>query len=54
MAGVALRGGHHCAQPLMDALDLMGTNRISVAPYNTVDDIDRCLEAIAEAARRLL
>ena len=54
MAGVALRGGHHCAQPLMDALDLMGTNRISVAPYNTVEDIDRCLEAIAEAARRLL
>lgn len=54
MAGVALRGGHHCAQPLMDALDLMGTNRISVAPYNTVEDIDRCLEAVAEAARRLL
>ena len=53
-AGVALRGGHHCAQPLMDALDLMGTNRISVAPYNTVEDIDACLEAIAEAARKLL
>ncbi len=54
MAGVALRGGHHCAQPLMDALDLMGTNRVSTAPYTTADDIDRCLEAIAEAARKLL
>lgn len=54
MQGVALRGGHHCAQPLMDALDLMGTNRISTAPYTTGEDIDRCLAAIAEAARKLL
>lgn len=54
MAGVALRGGHHCAQPLMDALDLMGTNRISTAPYTTAEDIDRCLAAISEAARKLL
>lgn len=54
MQGVALRGGHHCAQPLMDALDLMGTNRISTAPYTTEEDIDRCLAAIAEAARKLL
>ncbi len=52
--GVALRGGHHCAQPLMDALDLMGANRISTAPYNTEEDIERCLAAIVEAARKLL
>jgi selenocysteine lyase/cysteine desulfurase len=38
----------------MDALDLMGTNRISTAPYTTEEDIDRCLAAIAEAARKLL
>ncbi len=52
--GVALRGGHHCAQPLMEALDLIGSNRVSLAPYNTEEDIDRCLTAIAEAARKLL
>ena len=37
--GVCLRGGHHCAQPLMDAFDLPATARASLAPYN---DARRC------------
>lgn len=37
---VALRHGHHCAQPLMRALGLEGTARVSLAPYVTDEDID--------------
>ncbi len=51
--GVAIRGGHHCAQPLHDAFDLGASNRASTAPYTVEADIDRCLEAVAEAARKL-
>jgi cysteine desulfurase/selenocysteine lyase len=49
--GVACRGGHHCAQPLMDRFDLAGTTRASLAPYNDAEDIDRLLEGIAAARR---
>ena len=38
--GVAVRAGHHCAQPLMDRFDLDGTTRVSMAPYNNGGDID--------------
>ena len=41
--GVCLRGGHHCAQPLMDALDLPATARASLAPYNDAADVDALL-----------
>ncbi len=51
--GVAVRGGHHCAQPLMDRLDLAGTIRASLALYSDAGDVDSCLEGLAEAARRL-
>jgi cysteine desulfurase/selenocysteine lyase len=51
--GVAVRGGHHCAQPLMDALDLAGVTRVSLAPYTSARDIDVCIAAVADAARRL-
>jgi cysteine desulfurase/selenocysteine lyase len=43
---VCIRAGHHCAMPLMEKLDVAGTCRISVALYNTMEDIDRCIEAI--------
>ena len=49
--GVAVRGGHHCAQPLMDRFGFMGVTRASFAPYNTTDDVDALLAAVAEAAR---
>ncbi|MBI3709209.1 MAG: SufS family cysteine desulfurase [Proteobacteria bacterium] len=51
--GVALRGGHHCAQPLMDRFDLPGTVRASLALYNDDSDIDALLEGLDDAVRRL-
>jgi len=50
--GVAVRAGHHCAQPLMDRLDLAGTTRASIAPYNNAGDVDALLEGVGEALRR--
>lgn len=44
--GVAIRAGHHCCQPLMKKLGLAATNRLSVAMYNTKEDIDRCIAAL--------
>ena len=51
--GVAIRGGHHCAQPLMEHFDLPGTARASIAPYNDASDMDALLEGVALARRRL-
>lgn len=51
--GVALRGGHHCAQPFMDALDLAGTTRASLAPYSDDGDIDAFLTGLEDAMARL-
>jgi cysteine desulfurase/selenocysteine lyase len=51
--GVAIRGGHHCAMPLMRTLGVNGTCRASFYLYNTIDEIDSLIEAIGEA-RRLL
>ena len=51
--GVALRGGHHCAQPLMEVFDLSGTSRASLAPYNDDGDIDAFLAGLDEAITRL-
>jgi cysteine desulfurase / selenocysteine lyase len=39
--GIAIRAGHHCAQPLMSALGLSGTMRASFSVYNSASDIDR-------------
>jgi cysteine desulfurase/selenocysteine lyase len=49
---VAVRAGHHCAQPLMDWFGLSGTTRASLGVYNDEHDIDRLAEAI-EAAREM-
>lgn len=51
--GVAVRGGHHCAQPLMARLGIAGTTRASIAPYNDDGDIDALLTGL-DQARRLL
>lgn len=51
--GVAVRAGHHCAQPLMERFDLDGTVRASIAPYNDASDIDALLQGVAHAARTL-
>ncbi len=46
--GVALRGGHHCNQPLMKKLGVESTARASFYFYNTTDEIDRFVEVIAD------
>ncbi len=51
--GVALRGGHHCAQPLMESVGLVGTVRASLAPYNDDGDVDALLEGLDHARRQL-
>lgn len=51
--GVAVRAGHHCAQPLMDRFDLDGTTRVSIAPYNDNADIDALLAGVKHAATTL-
>ena len=43
---VAIRSGHHCTQPIMDFYDIAGTNRVSFSIYNSIEDIDRLIEAI--------
>ena len=47
--GVAIRTGHHCTQPVMSRFNIPGTARISVAVYNTKDEIDVCINAIKKA-----
>src|SRR6266550_1255738 len=49
--GLALRGGHHCNQPLMRRFGLPGTTRASFYFYNTIDEIDRMIEILRAAAR---
>ena len=49
---VAVRVGHHCAQPLMDKLGIAGTVRVSLGVYNDEADIDRLAEAV-EACREM-
>lgn len=46
--GVAVRAGHHCAQPLMERLGVAATARASLAFYNTKDDIDALARAITK------
>ncbi|MDO6407607.1 cysteine desulfurase CsdA [Pantoea phytobeneficialis] len=47
--GIALRAGQHCAQPLMAALGVSGTLRVSFAPYNNLQDVDALVRAMHSA-----
>ncbi|PYI91813.1 MAG: cysteine desulfurase [Verrucomicrobia bacterium] len=49
--GLALRGGHHCNQPLMRRFGLPGTTRASFYFYNTTEEIDRMIDILRDAAR---
>jgi cysteine desulfurase/selenocysteine lyase len=51
--GVAVRAGHHCAQPLMQRLGVTATARASFALYNRLDEVDAFIEALHKA-RKLL
>lgn len=44
--GIAVRTGHHCAQPLIDSLDIPGTVRVSFSFYNTKNEIDIFIESL--------
>jgi cysteine desulfurase/selenocysteine lyase len=44
--GIAVRGGHHCAQPILRRFGLESTVRASLAPYNVHEDIDALVEAL--------
>jgi cysteine desulfurase/selenocysteine lyase len=47
--GVAIRTGHHCAQPVMDRYGVPATARASFAVYNTLEDVDRFIAALKKA-----
>ena len=49
--GIAVRTGHHCAQPLMDRLNISGTVRASFALYNTKDEIDTLVAGIQRVSQ---
>ena len=49
--GIAVRTGHHCAQPLMDRLGISGTVRASFALYNTKEEIDTLVSGIRRVAQ---
>ena len=50
--GIAVRTGHHCAQPILRRFGLETTVRASLAFYNTFDEIDRLAIAVARLARQ--
>lgn len=50
---IALRVGHHCAQPIMKRLGIIGTIRVSIAFYNDKEDIDKLIKALKRAISML-
>ncbi len=49
--GVAVRAGHHCAQPLMDRLGIAATARASFGVYTTTEEIDRLIDGLKDARK---
>lgn len=52
--GIAVRTGHHCAQPLMDRFAIPGTVRASFSIYNTTEEVDKLVAGLKVAANMLL
>ena len=52
--GIAVRTGHHCAQPIMDYYEIPGTIRASFSFYNTFQEIDRLIAGVEKAIQMLL
>jgi len=44
--GIAIRTGHHCTQPIMEKYNILGTARVSLSVYNTIEEIDYFISAI--------
>lgn len=51
--GIAVRAGHHCAQPLMQQIGVMSTTRTSMYFYNTEEDIEKLLTSVQTIRRRM-
>jgi cysteine desulfurase/selenocysteine lyase len=51
--GIAVRTGHHCAQPIMDYFEISGTIRASFSFYNTREEVDRLIEGLRKAMKML-
>ena len=51
--GIAVRTGHHCTQPLMHCLNILGTTRASFAVYNTLEEIDQFMIALHKTLKML-
>ena len=49
--GIAIRAGHHCAQPAMKRMGVPGTARVSLAFYNKREEIDYLVSCLGEAQR---
>jgi cysteine desulfurase/selenocysteine lyase len=49
--GIAIRSGHHCAQVLMERLNVVATSRTSFYIYNTKEEVDILINALEEARR---
>jgi cysteine desulfurase/selenocysteine lyase len=49
--GIAVRTGHHCAQPLMDRMGILGTVRASFALYNTLEEVDVLVEGVRKISK---
>jgi len=49
--GIAIRSGHHCAQVLMEKFDLSATSRASFYIYNTIEEVDKFINALNDARR---
>ena len=52
--GIAVRTGHHCAQPIMEFYHMPGTVRVSFALYNTFEEVDILVEGLKKAKRMLM
>ncbi|WP_339828515.1 cysteine desulfurase [uncultured Parvibaculum sp.] len=50
-AGVAVRAGHHCAQPVMERFGVGATTRASFAMYNTLEEVDRLVDALIDSKK---
>ena len=52
--GIAVRTGHHCAQPVMDQFSIPGTIRASFAVYNNAEDVNRLVDGVKKAQKSIL
>jgi len=52
--GIAVRTGHHCAQPLMQCFNIAGTTRASFAMYNTMEEVDALVTGLHKVIKMLV